>query len=1791
MTEIKQAGSSLIQLDCKDKESQHLTYKLYKGDATKFSMEDHGELKLIKEIDTDKEDNFWTVEVEVRDHGVPRLDTFVHINIFVEDVDDHKPLWHPANNGTYTVSIPENSDVGTFVAMVTAIDDDRPGTKHSKIKYAIEDMTKTFIIETDTGKIIVASPELDREDKDHYKLAVSAHSSDMISEKIFGEISIKITDENDNYPLFSQEIYSAAWFEDTKINSVLLTVRASDIDEGRNKKISYSILDGNMDDGCRMSVDKNSGKISTDSQLDYERKQSCFLTVVASDGGNKPLVTTARTSITQVQAKDEDHGEDGTIIYSIASHSDIFTIDKDIGIIRPVTTLDSETTGSYLVEIHAIDQSKTAKQTGTTTLTVVIDDVNEEGPLCKTVASVEIPSSSITGDLVYELKCSDSDVGPNGDLSYAINKGNTNLDFTIDSQGRIVVAKVLSKSAYNLEVIVFDGGIPPKKSSVHIEVNVIGEPKFLQLPTTLDINEDEKIGNVIYVVKSTSKNQFMRFAIKSGNSDGIFGINDVSGDIYLISKLDREQTPSYTLTLQLTDNISKHSSTGSVNIRVKDANDNIPTFDNNFYEFSVVENIPIKTTIGQVSAKDDDDGINADIEYSVESGNIVNTFTISTNGELILNKALDAEAITDYTLTIIAHDKGKPSFTGTTTVVVLVKDFDEFPITFVTGNPFKYTIPENAPLGAYILAVQAEDPDKDAEMHYQITDGNDGSFTIDSKSGNIILGRRVDRENVPEYNLTVEADNGTGDKTSTVVTITVSDINDNDPFCQQHFISANVHENETSGTIVTKIQCDDKDIVENANLMYSIISGNTGNGFRLNNTNIVVNSPLDYETINNYIIGLEVKDQGSPPRSSSILVTVDVVPVYKSPKLYETSVKINISEGITVGTTVYDVDATLNGATEGTWNAPGDLEYILQSLNDAKYFSTDVNTGEIIISGNLDRENMKRHTLNIKCVNRYNRNLYEILTIEIDVLDVNDNSPFFSNAAYIFLVDEDVKSDSFVGKVEAVDYDINENAELEYEIVAGENLDSFSINSSSGMVSVNNSLNASVQKGYVLSVVVTDNGSPRRSSRAKVMIKVNDINNHKPRFRQTVYYVDVREDVNIGDIIYQLQADDPDLDLNGKVTYSIESGNDDINFGMHLQKGYIYISGKLDREQNETYNMEIIAKDGGAPSKTSTTTLIVTVIDVNDNNPIFSRAIYDVKIDRFIAAGTVIAKVHATDSDKDYNSKIDFFIIDGNEDNFFLVNITTGEIKTNVFLHMAADFHKIVIKAADNGYPRLSATAKVNIAIYPSVINQGSHFEFRIPENVSIGTYVGKVLPDNIHGQQGQAYFSLIGGDSIGLFSIEQASGILRTEKFFDREDVDEYFLTIFIVHSVNNKTSYHKLVHVIIDDINDNNPWFLMPYREISVVENSPVGLPVVYFSVTDDDIHENGNITLSIDPSDPLANALFEMNNQESNLVLKIIPDYEMISDLALTVFAEDAGYPSRTATAEVVVNIIDVKDTKPYDDKPATYFSLECAINAHNGDRLTTFTPHDFGIYQSLADPIKFLTMNKGGVFDIHPDRGYLYVQNENFLYTDTRYVMWGIAQVKTNGTWNSAAGIIRVDTLIPNQHMVVIEHGVPVTTVRSQRNMLKYALQALFPLHNRVGIWDIIDEDTVVSRRKLLSTGFVGSSKLFTKFPSESDMLSDKQDNMIDQDYPYNRHSRPFKPWNASCTSINGTQNEYLSRQERWEDMLEKAGLGFQTLRKPVGPPMPHHLNHTKSDLTQKKLNPWIFKYGDDRMSIN
>jgi hypothetical protein len=188
----------------------------------------------------------------------------------------------------------------------------------------------------------------------------------------------------------------------------------------------------------------------------------------------------------------------------------------------------------------------------------------------------------------------------------------------------------------------------------------------------------------------------------------------------------------------------------------------------------------------------------------------------------------------------------------------------------------------------------------------------------------------------------------------------------------------------------------------------------------------------------------------------------------------------------------------------------------LQSIHNARDFSVDINTGEITIASKLDRETIDFYTLDIKCVNKYNRNLYQTLSLEVSVIDVNDNVPTikaYSTSAFLPI-----------------------SLSSAFNCPTTEFLAASSSTKNICTALENNGTDASVKNVYIFSVVVTDNGNPQLSSTAKVMIKVNDINNNKPRFQQTSYYVDVSENVNIGDVVYQLQADDADEGSNGKIS-------------------------------------------------------------------------------------------------------------------------------------------------------------------------------------------------------------------------------------------------------------------------------------------------------------------------------------------------------------------------------------------------------------------------------------------------------------------------------------------------------------------------------------------------------------------------------------------------------------------------------------------------------------------------------
>lgn len=1343
-------------------------------------------------------------------------------------------------------------------------------------------------------------------------------------------------------------------------------------------------------------------------------------------------------------ATDGDAGDDGLIEYTLTSHIVTFDIERTTGIIRLKSVVDSETLNTYTVNIEAIDQSSATKRTSQTTITVSIDDVNEFSPSCVTVTSVTLTPPINVGDVIHSAGCTDNDVGVNGQITYSFVSGNTNSDFSLAANGDIVVAKLLSQFSYNLEIIASDQAGIPKLSTLNVAITVASVPTFDTLPDTVDINEATPIGTVLYNVSGNSATASKKISFQGGNGDNKFTMNVYTGVVYLLKHLDRETTNSYTITVRITDEISSTSADATLTINILDANDIQPAFGNDFFNISIVENVPPTTEIIDLIATDNDLGLNSALTYSIVAGDPGNVFSVSAAGKLVLNSALDMETTPSYTLLVTATDGGTPALTGTTLCYVTISDFDEFSTEFLSTSPggiYSHSLSEGTAIGSKIFNVSARDLDANAQIIYSISAGNDGTFVIEQNNGDIFLSRLLDRETTASYSLTIQASNGLGDSTTATLNIQITDENDNQPQFTPSVGSFNVDENEALGAMITTITCNDADDGVNADLIYTITAGNIGNAFRLDGAVLEVNSALDFETTSQFIIVIEAKDQGLPARSASTSIIIDVNAIYPLPSFVIGTDTLTIPENTALGTIVYDCDATTAGAVEGTPAMSADLEYMIQSGNTDGKFSIDAYSGEILVVGVIDRDTTASYSLLIKAVNRNDVSKTDYLTLTINLSDVNDIAPIFGSTEYVFSVDETASIASAVGTIVATDNDEGINSVVTYSITAGANMAHFSLDAATGVVKTNSLLDASIQDLYFLTISAVDGGSPPMTGTCKVRINVNDINNQPPSFGQPLYTLSLNELTAVNSVVFPFRATDGDTGPNSILTYSINSGNGDFRFQVNPLTGDLTLAGILDRETVDNYLLVIHATDSGLPINTGTTSLTIVIVDANDNDPIITSAPFiSSTISRTLTSGSSVTTVTATDADMGDNGAVEFFIIDGNTDSLFSIDTVTGEIKTFGDLAPASNTYDLVIHAIDKGSNRRTSTATVHVVVDPPITAVTNDYSFTVLEDAIIGTSIGTVAPDPIHAPGATIHFTILSGDTNNDFIIVLNNGLIQTNKLLEHSVKPEYYLTIHLEDQGYPTLNYNKAVHITVTDVNNHNPVFNVPTSTLSVVENSPIGLSLYTMTADDADSGTFGTVSYEIDPTNTIATSYVSVDGN-GGLSLIASPDYEVITSFSFFLFAKDGGIPSLTGTGTININIIDVNDVDP--SAPATsshYFSFECPTDAIQNDVITTLSPLDFGIASSPTDTIQYITMNSNGVFDFKSPSGDFYVRNPNSLYDQTRYIMWVVLRVQSvTAVANGTSAMIRVDSLTPNQHLVVLKHDVTVDILEAQRQV--------------------------------------------------------------------------------------------------------------------------------------------------------
>ncbi|KAG5670886.1 hypothetical protein PVAND_001118 [Polypedilum vanderplanki] len=789
-------------------------------------------------------------------------------------------------------------------------------------------------------------------------------------------------------------------------------------------------------------------------------------------------------------------------------------------------------------------------------ITVNLNDINDNSPKLALIPPVQITAGN-DRRLIAKANATDNDSGENAIISYSIHHVSNNgiKKFTIDKKnGEIeAIARLVAGERYSITVQASDIG--NLYSQAIVEVTVIPgpntkPPKFLKNIYDVQVSEGAEINSTVAVVKAEDpESDPVHYTIVSGNDLRQFSIGTESGVISVIRKLDREQITRYQLIVKADDN-GGLSSSATVNIRITDINDNNPVFDESMMPFKFeIEEGKANATVGIVHATDIDEGLNAEITYSL-SDEI--PFTINkTTGEIRTKVALDYEKQKEYKFMVTAKDGSPDMRIGTASVTIEVKDIsDELPK--FTEASIEIKIPENVP-DLTVATVHAKDPDTKPEITYVFKNGPSELFKIDPKSGVIktIKGLDYEEEKIIEIIVGTAENPGRSSGDIIKVKVIVEDRNDVPPV----FISIpepiTVNDDLPIGYKISSMPAVDGDGSSPSNTVrYEMVGrGKALKYFQVDpdTGDVLLRDELKKEEDTEYQVDVRAFDLGEPQLSSVASLPVYVKHVLSDPiNEHETEPRTDISPimnpesiGLAFSDDVYTIsvpettgiNATLKllqiiNSKKATKNRGG-FKCEITNGNDYNLFKTIIEDHScgIMLINSLDYENKTSHEIGIKLTStKYLVNPQKSFShVKIIVEDQNDNVPVFKiprsskngrNDTFYGTVSADADIDTPVLAIKATDADSGIFGMLKYRIYDEDEFNYiskdetpssfFMIFEDTGIIKTQKMLsNRRIQQPFKFIVEVRDNngnetaatGVPVNHARARIVINlISDAN-------------------------------------------------------------------------------------------------------------------------------------------------------------------------------------------------------------------------------------------------------------------------------------------------------------------------------------------------------------------------------------------------------------------------------------------------------------------------------------------------------------------------------------------------------------------------------------------------------------------------------------------------------------------------------------------------------------------------
>ncbi|XP_014067927.2 protocadherin gamma-A4 isoform X12 [Salmo salar] len=652
----------------------------------------------------------------------------------------------------------------------------------------------------------------------------------------------------------------------------------------------------------------------------------------------------------------------------------------------------------------------------------------------------------------------------------------------------------------------------------------------------------------------------------------------------------------------------------------------------------------------------------------------------------------------------------------------------------IVSGQIRYSIPEEMKKGSLIGNV-AQDLGLDLKRlragRARIVSGESIQYTeLQTDKGILVVSQRIDREQlcgditpcsfsfeiILEHPLELHR-----------VTVEIIDVNDHAPAFSKRDIQFEISESATLGSRFTLATAEDPDVGLNALQNYFLT---TNDNYVLKQhekpdgskyAEMVLQKPLDREEHPRLSLKLIAVDGGNPQRSGTVNIEISVLDVNDNAPVFNQSVyRATVMENAQKGTYITTVNAS-----DADSGSNGVVAYCFSNLKKhlADIFNIDETTGTISVAGEIDYEKDKKFEMRVEVKDQ--GGLTDSSEVVIEVVDVNDNEPVINVMSFSSPVSENATPGTTIAIINVKDADSERNGQITCSI--NTNLPfkiQSSLSSYYNLIS-DGALDRETTPEYNITITTTDSGSPPLSSTRTLHLRISDVNDNAPLFRQSSYSAYVTENNSPGMSIFTVSARDSDWNQNARVSYLLEdtqiSGTAVSTYiSINSETGVLHAVRSFDYEQIKQLTLVVKAQDGGSPPLSSNVTVTIFIQDQNDNAP---QVLYPVQTSSSLVAeivprsadvGYLVTKVVAVDVDSGQNAWLSYKLQKATDRALFEVGLQNGEIRTiRQVTDKDAVKQRLTVVVEDNGQPSRSATVNVNVAVadsFPEVLSEFTDF-------------------------------------------------------------------------------------------------------------------------------------------------------------------------------------------------------------------------------------------------------------------------------------------------------------------------------------------------------------------------------------------------------------------------------------------------------------------------------------------------